>query len=863
MKKILTILASAATLFAFGEGINQGADFEAFTAGNAFSAGLNDSAQQSTPLYWYTADTDAANIISNYPTSGVGVPIDSRPDMFSTSNNTQYLQVETTGKLYRTVKNNSGSDDFTTNVTATYAHSLADAPIYLDTLVKFTAADSVFGDDALADGDKIAIEYVEHESEGGDDPTVTNFVVRAGLIAGEVLSQTNYFVAVPVGFDKDAWHRLTVRTIPEVGTTENPGGVGFVIYLDETNLTYSTSVDAGFGTLNATAQGFYNTTKHALFPSAIPADGTGGKTISAAAFSGNGSLDDVVFTTTTPEFVASGETPKVTVTWDTNVVSAITIAGVAVTNEEFAAGSMLVALTNTTLAVTATPVAGYELVYDPTYENGAFTGLSAGDNCTITGFIPLFDVDGVHYAELSDAIEAAADGTSANPATLKLLADCNQALNFTEGYIILDLAGCDIEGNGSDFSIGNSGATLIITNSGAEASVKIPADNGAGGEGTGPLMAAGGFTTIQAGTFEGTILTAADDDTTFKQDFVGITGGKFLFPGYDDEDPTSFYLYACVAQDLGLTQSGDYVVVGTAAPQPTTYEISWTLTGGTTTETSGDDFAENATIVFTADSGKTLSFVSIDGTEIADTSVYGASSYTYTVGTADAVLVVTFTEPPAPIGTYEVVVTPDANATYAAICTNDDSAVVFNENITTVRVGYAIMITATPNANYAYATTPDGWTAGENGVITKVVDVAGTVAIPAPTATGGKTYPSYITDATAQGKYDAWATANNISATDFPDTGNAYQDAYLLNIAPDATDQTLKAASITISGSTVTITANQDLTSVNGKVYIKVATTLAGLSTAEWAEATLSEGEVQVTPGSSDTAGFYKIKVDF
>ena len=76
MKKILTILAATATMFAFGAGnldttISHGADFEAFTAGNAFSAGLNDSAQPSAPFYWYTADTDAANIISNYTGSGV------------------------------------------------------------------------------------------------------------------------------------------------------------------------------------------------------------------------------------------------------------------------------------------------------------------------------------------------------------------------------------------------------------------------------------------------------------------------------------------------------------------------------------------------------------------------------------------------------------------------------------------------------------------------------------------------------------------------------------------------------------------------------------------------------------------------
>ena len=61
------------------------------------------------------------------------------------------------------------------------------------------------------------------------------------LPAGEELGQTNYFAAVPAGFNKDEWHRLTVRTIADVGD----GHVGFVIYLDgdvNKTLEYSTDV---------------------------------------------------------------------------------------------------------------------------------------------------------------------------------------------------------------------------------------------------------------------------------------------------------------------------------------------------------------------------------------------------------------------------------------------------------------------------------------------------------------------------------------------------------------------------------------------------------------------------------------------
>ena len=366
MKKLLT--AAVASTFAFlamgvvngDEIINQGADFEAagFVEGAQFNAGLSDDAQSTGDKYWYTEDTEADNVISNH-SGAVGAP---RPDKFASDANTKFLKVETSGKLWRSVKNNGGSSDFLTNTVQslnTYGHSLTDSAIYLDTLVKFTPADSDFSSD-LTDGDKIAISYVEREEErdSNDNVTVeaaTNFVIRAGLIVGGELFQTNYYAYLPddpslENFDKDAWHRLTVRTIPDVGD----GSVGFVVYVDETNLTYATSVDAGFGTLNATAQGFYNNEKHALFPSARDAEAIGGKMISAASFSGNGSVDDVVFTTTTPGFIEASESVIVPFVADAGVTAiSVEVKGDVVTNIAVtAAGTYAAALEAQTTAFT-------------------------------------------------------------------------------------------------------------------------------------------------------------------------------------------------------------------------------------------------------------------------------------------------------------------------------------------------------------------------------------------------------------------------------------------------------------------------------------------------------------------------------
>ena len=762
MKKILTILAATATMFAFGLGnldttISQGADFEAFTAGNAFSAGLNDSAQQSSPFYWYTADTDAANIISNYTGSGTGVPIASRPEKFAGDVNSKYLQVETTGKLYRTVKDNGGSADFTTNVTATYAHSLADAPIYLDTLVKFTAADSVFGDDALENGDKIAIEYVEHESEGPGDDTVTNFVVRAGFVTGTgnsaTVVQTNYFVTPPSNFDKDAWHRLTVRTISDVGD----GTIGFVIYLDQALLKYSADVaagDAAFvgGLNNDVSSKFYNdedaAVGHALFPSVVRS-GAAKTTISAAAFSGNGSLDDVVFTTTKPEFIQ--ESAIVTVRWDTNKVTGVTLnttTSKVLTPAEWSVGQIGIEPVNGSVGFSVSLAEGCVLgtcTVTPATSGGwdganSFTNLKSGAVCDIVAIRPVCKVNDTYYEDLSEAITAAQAGTEQSPATLKLLADCDVALGFSTGYVILDLAGHDLQAVSDEatFTIANTGANLVITNSGEEASVKMPI--GAASSGLIYLTELAGFTTIQAGTFEGYIYCDTSTSAKEPQQFLSIMGGKFLDPLYDESDPQPFYLASCVA--AGLTpehvQIGDahYFQVGGGSVAPTTYTLTVTVadhTSATYKIGEGEATAYSEAVQVEAGSAVVITAIpasgyTYSGVDLGDGWTLDNGNAVYTIASMAAAATVVVPNPEEePIGTYNVTVIPTNNTTYAAAYTVGGETITPVNDVLTVTVGQTITITVTPGANYEYATTPTGWTAGQDGKITIDVSAAGTV----------------------------------------------------------------------------------------------------------------------------------------
>ena len=584
MKKLMIALAAAATtMFSFGaaaEFTDSGADFEGY-GDNPFNAQLDDTGTSAENRYWYTADTDADNVLSNYVNGGTAaVPIASRPEKFADDANTTFLSVETTGKLFRSAKINTQ----TTNEQGQAVFeqvAIPDQGIYLDTLVKFTAADDVFGADALeSDIDKIAIEYVERED---DDTTpeineaLTNFVVRAGYVTGEdTVTATNYLASVPADFDKDAWHRLTVRAISNVGD----GTVGFIVYLDgdmTKMLTYSTAVEAGYegytsGLNDFVKKNFYSTV-HALFPSAVR---TGGdkSNISAVAFSGNGSIDDVTFTVNKPGFIQ--EVTTVTVTWDTNKVTAVTLNDTDLTAEEWALGSYPIEPNNGTVTFNADFAAGYDLgvcTVSPATAGGwddehyAFTNLSAGAVCNIVAMFPYFEVNGKKFESVTEAVEAAENsGTSASPATIKLLTNVNKSIQVTKGYVVIDLAGntiTDAEGDG--YAIYNDGANLLITNSTVEVGHVVPST----GVGTAGIAIAinAAATTIAGGVIDGVIDGAGDKD----EPYLVLTAGRIYDDEYDATDNPVFYLADLVATTYEY-DSDNYFQVGTVVPQPGGYD---------------------------------------------------------------------------------------------------------------------------------------------------------------------------------------------------------------------------------------------------------------------------------------------------
>ena len=585
MKKLMTVLASAATALcavgAWADFTETSTDFEGLTAGQAFDSnnGMNG--------YWVGA-SDAELFISNH-TDTISV---SRPNYEDRDNaNEKYLAIESS--VTRGLNEMSG--------TAFPGVAIPDNGIYLDTLVKFTAADEVFGNDALAAGDKIAIEYVA-QGDDVDDP-ITNFVIRAGYIGTEVTAK-NYFAAVPENFDVSAWHRLTVRTFASIDAANH---VGFVVYLDEVPLAYSTS-DACGDNFEATglAADYYTNELRALYPSAVGV-GDDKSTIASVTFSGTGCIDDVVFSTEPRDFITVN--PDVTVTWDESVAT-LTLNGAPV--EGFVActeGSAKITPVEGVVTVVATFADGY--VYGACDTDGAgawdastkqFTNLTPGETCSIYGMLPTFKVGADQYFDnFEDALVAAVDaGTAQNPATIQLMADCDSALAFSEGNIILDLAGYDIQGGAdADYSLVNAGANLTIINTGDEASIKTPLS----GATIAMYHVAAGFTTVEAGTFEGTIYFYAGEDVedVFAKDYLLLKGGKFIDPDYATE--STFYLATCVQSGLSTTYDSEtgYVQVGDVPPTPSSGYDS-----GDGTHTFTIDSTTEAALVTNLPTGKTL-----------------------------------------------------------------------------------------------------------------------------------------------------------------------------------------------------------------------------------------------------------------
>ena len=771
MKKLMIALAAATTaMFSFGDFTSTGFEnYPPYKAGELLSTTNDDTGKVAgEPGFAKTWVALPADVEEEHAIKAYGEGAEAAPSGFGEVGS-QYLYVETaTSNLLERYVQPGGA-----------AASIGDG-IYLDTLVKFTPADQPFVESDVADGDKIAISYVGQDpSEVGDGETpISNIVVRAGYVSGSTIVPTNYVMNLPdnADFDVNAWHRLTVRSIANVGSTAAP--VGFAIYIDGNPkpLTYASDVAAGDSayveSLNAAVQTYlYNGTKHALLPSLVANGGTDFDKLTTVGFKGSGCVDNLAFTAN-PGFIEEGT--AVEIAWDEGVATYTvvdsennTLVDGAVTGGTAGSTNLLLDVDITYLTVTATYGTGYEAdTWTVTGDGAAISGgtftVAEGAKLNINSMTPKFDVGGVHYGTFAEALAAAVEaGTAAEPATIQLLADVTEAMTFAEGYIVLDLNGKTIAcGSGSRYVLANTGAVLKIIDTATGGIVA------AGSSGSILIRGDAAFTTIEAGKYDGTIAITGLSEVD-RTDILVVNGGTFYDEDYVDDPGNGFYLKDNVPDGVSISEpdNGYFTVGGGEPPAPTTFAL--TTTGGENAEIVTDPAnvsalteATDVTITATATNGFTYAKVDLTGTD-----------WNYD-STADAISMTTN------ISENTTVVVPDAVSEQSS----------------------------------------EDWPTGQD------LDAAEGKA-------AGDLFPG-ITNALATADAKAVATWAEAKGVDYADKGSILPEAFLLNCANtqaaiDEAAEDFKINAITIVGDTVTIDPADGAVYGNGQIVIEGATSLA------------------------------------
>ena len=429
MKKLLIAAsATACALGAFAASFTDTkATFESLDVDAALDVTKDDLGNPvgttGTSAQWYTADAAGLETkVAAYETPANG--------------NNKYLNIESTSKpLYRLVHGM-----VTPDLDPDEDKKADMGEVYIDTLVQFTAGDPEMA--AEEAGAKLALWVCGNDADGNPAAT-TNFMVKAGcFVDGEFKSATYTMLpATDMTFEKDAWYRLTVKTIANVGSdSEGRTYPGFVVFVDGVALK-----PQGYTIPDTLTGGSYDSRyADAIVLSMV----RNSDKLVAVGFSGTGAIDDVAFTSTAPDFAADAQ--KFTLAWGAGVASVT--YGDFTTNVTEAGSVQLDIVKDAT--VTATWAAGY-------MEGTATGSIVAGQTYTVVADAVACYVDGTPYASFDAALAAA------NGKTVKL----NGTLSNSDGMTVIGAAGAveltlDLAGNTIENAIGvYEGSKLTITNS--------------------------------------------------------------------------------------------------------------------------------------------------------------------------------------------------------------------------------------------------------------------------------------------------------------------------------------------------------------------------------------------------------------
>ena len=437
MKKLL--IAASATACALGAFAASFTDTKATFESLAVDAALdvtkddlgNPVGTIGTSAQWYTADAAGLETkVAAYETA-------------QADGDAKYLNIESTSKpLYRLVHGMVTPD-------VAEAKTADMGEVYIDTLVQFTAGDPEMA--AEEAGAKLALWVCGNDADGNPAAT-TNFMVKAGCFdKGEFKSATYTMLpATDMTFEKDAWYRLTVKTIANVGSdSEGRTYPGFVVFVDGVALK-----PQGYTIPDTLTGGSYDSRyADAIVLSMV----RNSQTLAAVGFSGTGAIDNVAFTSAAPDFAADAQ--KFTLAWGAGVASVT--YGNFTTNVTEEGSVQLDIVKDAT--VTATWAAGY-------MEGTATGSIVAGQTYTVVADAVACYVGDTPYASLANALVAANGAMVKLAGNVSLTFDAINIAGFINitGNTLIDLAGKTIEQTSDDdmacvFNI-DSGI-LTITNS--------------------------------------------------------------------------------------------------------------------------------------------------------------------------------------------------------------------------------------------------------------------------------------------------------------------------------------------------------------------------------------------------------------
>ena len=197
-----------------------------------------------------------------------------RASQWVESAGTEYLSICTSEPLYRTALGSETEYQGASDITPVDVVS----NLYIDTQVKFTACEI---EPVPSSDDKILVWL-------GEDGYLK---VTAGYFGANGIETNTY--ATTAQPTAGTWYRLTVRAVNSVTSGTTPA---FMVYLNGQPLAYDSNTSLGTVTLNDF--GTYARSLNNLYPSLVQTAAT----VKYVAYQGLGAADDILFTTTAPDF---------------------------------------------------------------------------------------------------------------------------------------------------------------------------------------------------------------------------------------------------------------------------------------------------------------------------------------------------------------------------------------------------------------------------------------------------------------------------------------------------------------------------------------------------------------------------------